>query len=643
MRAWPEEVRLDFVLQLADDPWLSEKIEQFALSDPSVKVKWNVARRLSWFGYTEKVEKLLSPLNDADFREVVRALDPDEIPKSQWPRVVAAYEQMYNEARDPFERLRLLHVLQTFGGTNIAERMKTELDGLEPDQLKPGETQGKIRWALDELQKSDPKWVSEWAARKVLDKSIWFAAWEGLITQISNEEREALYYRFAAELLDQGEQRRVVSVLVSVMDSAFAARVFARACEIRAELTPPPGHDPAKWDHFRQVEDLLRAISPAKILVGISDKLEKEPVPVELDILTDILPSSNLTKPDVRSSVTEDMRAKLRAYLKRAARIGAEPDGLRASTRAHLAQLLANVAEREDMEDIRRLVAADSVRFERVQAARMKGDRSQDPTGYGFLYLEAVTTVDPAEADDVVVDLIGDGRYVIGPKPCDPNRNFPRPGESYDYARARGLISATHRELIDCYDQPLLDDGTADRMIAENRILIQLIEREKPVRAASLHGHNLTVVRGDAPGIFVDPRGGFIEIGQDESFTPEGNDDDRLAKVMLDFALTKYKSIPPPLKDATGRRMTKPEEHPFAGNLIDFKGSRVIENSRITCGSPIQSVPRFASHPQPHRQSLPHTQANFVGPSPVPSPRRWMRTRSSAGRAPALQTGSKLN
>jgi hypothetical protein len=76
----------------------------------------------------------------------------------------------------------------------------------------------------------------------------------------------------------------------------------------------------------------------------------------------------------------------------------ADPDGLRASTRAHLEQLLANVGEREDLEDIRRLIEADSTRFEKAQVARMKGDRSQDTTGYGLLDLEGVTKVDPAEA-----------------------------------------------------------------------------------------------------------------------------------------------------------------------------------------------------------------------------------------------------
>lgn len=411
VRGWPEEARLNFVVELARNPWLADNVEEIALADPSPKVRWSAAHMLSWYGFTEKAERLVKSLDGASLRDVLRTARLDDIPNSQWPRVVAVYEQMYKEASDPFERLRLLHALQTFGGTNIAERMKAELDGLGPDQLKVGDNQGQIRWALDEMQKSDPKWVSEWATRKVLDKSIWFGAWRGLITQMSNEELEALYSRFSTEVLDQGEQQRVVSVLVSVMDSTLAARVLARACEIRAGLSFPPGHDQAKWNLFRQVEDLLRAISPAMLLDGISEKLEKEPEVVELDILTDTLPATSLTKPDVRSSISEDMRLKLRAYLKRGAKLGADPDGLRANTRADLALLLANVGEREDLEDIRRLIEADLARFEKAQAARMKGDRSHDTTGYGFLYLDAVTMVDPTEADGVVVELIRSQQY----------------------------------------------------------------------------------------------------------------------------------------------------------------------------------------------------------------------------------------
>lgn len=411
VRGWPEEVRLDFIVQMAHNPWLADVVEEIALADPSMKIRWGVAQMFSWYGFTERVEGLLASIDDASFFELLRTSRHNEIPKSQWPRVIAAYEKMYKEAADPFERLRLLRVLQTFGAANIADKMKAEIDGLSPDQLKPGDHQGQIRWALDELQKFDTKWVSEWAIQKVLDKSIWFGAWRGLITQISNEQLEELYSRFSKGLLDQDEQQRIVSVLVSVMNPVLAARVFQRACEIRAELTPPPAHDQAKWDFFRQVEDVLRAIAPATLLEGISGKLDGEPDTIELDVLTDTLPSSNLTKPDVRSSVSDEMRLKLRGYLKRAAKLGADPEGLRASTRAHLAQLLANVGEQEDIENTRLLIEADAVRFEKAHAARMKGDRSQDSVGYGFLYLEAVTTVDPAEADDVVVDLIHSQQY----------------------------------------------------------------------------------------------------------------------------------------------------------------------------------------------------------------------------------------
>lgn len=411
VRAWPEEVRLDFIVHMAHNPWLADVVEEIALADPSMKIRWSVGQMLSWYGFTERVEGLLASIDEVSLLELLRKSHHDEIPQSQWPRIVSAYEKMYKETADPFERFRLLRLLLIFGATNVPDRMRAELDGLSPEQLKPGDHEGQIRWALDELQKSDPKWVSEWATRRVLDKSIWFGAWRGLITQISDEQQEELYSRFSTTLLDQDEQQRIVSVLISVMNPTLAARVFKRACEIRAGLTPPPGHDQAKWNFFRQVEDLLRAISPATLLEGISGKLDGEPDSIELDVLTDTLPSSNLTKPDVRSSVSNDMRLKLRGYLKRAAKLGADPAGLRASTRAHLAQLLANVGEHEDLEDTRRLIDADTLRFEKAHAARMKGDRSQDSVGYGFLYLEAVTTVDPAEAEDVVVDLIHSQQY----------------------------------------------------------------------------------------------------------------------------------------------------------------------------------------------------------------------------------------
>jgi len=202
-----------------------------------------------------------------------------------------------------------------------------------------------------------------------------------------------------------------VAVLAAVADASFATRVFKRACEIRRGLSLVPGQDQPKWNLFRQQVDLLKAIGPQKMLDGVLGKLEQKPDVVELEMLTDGLPAMNPARADTRSSVSEETRLKLRAYLKRGADLGADPDGLRASTRAHLAQLLANVGEREDLADIRRLIEADRVRFQAAQEARKKGDRSHDEVGYGLLYFDAVTTVDPVAADNVLVELIRQQEY----------------------------------------------------------------------------------------------------------------------------------------------------------------------------------------------------------------------------------------
>jgi hypothetical protein len=57
------------------------------------------------------------------------------------------------------------------------------------------------------------------------------------------------------------------------------------------------------------------------------------------------------------------------------------------------------------------LIEADSIRFERAKAAREKGDRSQDTTGYGFLYYDAVMMLDPKAGDNLLVDLVKTQQY----------------------------------------------------------------------------------------------------------------------------------------------------------------------------------------------------------------------------------------
>jgi len=410
VQGWAEEARRDFILQLAHDPWLADTVEQLALADPSTQIRLEAARQLSWYGFNEKVENLLSPFNDSDFFTVVRSLDPDEIPPSLRQRSIEISETKYAEINDPFGRLRTLRFLQKLGVKQIAERMKAELDGLDKKQLEAGNA-GPTKWALDELRESDPHWVSEWLARKFLEGSTQFGGWSEMVTQIPAEERDSLLQRFTNELLDANEQRRVLSILATTADAELAGRVFEKASDIRRGLTIGPGPDMPKWNLFRQLKDLLTAIAPKIFLEGLLPKLEGDADETELDLLTDVLAKFNPTPTDLRTALPDEARRKLHAYLKHAVERGAAPNGMRAGVRAHLAVLLVQVGGPSDIPDLRRLIAADSIRYREMLAARAKGDRSGDNVGYVILYMSAVMAADPEHGDEVLLEMLSEEQY----------------------------------------------------------------------------------------------------------------------------------------------------------------------------------------------------------------------------------------
>lgn len=150
----------------------------------------------------------------------------------------------------------------------------------------------------------------------------------------------------------------------------------------------------------------------------------------------------------------------------------------------------------------------------------------------------------------------------------EPNRNFPLPGEDLAAAQARGSAGATAPELVftdpanpSAPPGPARDEniaghaGTSIRMLPETRTLISLIEHFHPERIASVHAHSLKRLPGDAPGIFVDPRGVDPTTG---TVTNAGQaaEDDRLATAMVRQGSSQYTPA------TTGVR----SPDPFVGN-----------------------------------------------------------------------------
>jgi len=167
----------------------------------------------------------------------------------------------------------------------------------------------------------------------------------------------------------------------------------------------------------------------------------------------------------------------------------------------------------------------------------------------------------------------GMGRDISGTlqtsRAVEPNRNFPLPGEDLAAAQARGAGGPNQAELMfrnpahpsaapaESHDTSGAGHaGTSIRMLPETRTLISLIEHFHPERIASVHAHSLKSIPGDAPGIFVDPRGVDPATGAVTN-AAQAAEDDRLATAMVREGRTRLASAP-----ITGVR----SPNPFIGN-----------------------------------------------------------------------------
>lgn len=176
--------------------------------------------------------------------------------------------------------------------------------------------------------------------------------------------------------------------------------------------------------------------------------------------------------------------------------------------------------------------------------------------------------------------------------PQDPNRNFPAPGESYSYAQAKAQRVKDAPELFVCGPAGV---SPLSRVIAENRILIEMIEQFKPKRILSIHSHrrkNRPYRRGNEPGVFVDPRGGF-DLHADKAYTGEGQEDDDLCRLMFYQAYKGIQVRSLPADDTETQQVLT--AHPLRGNLT------VKDGGKFVVGRPDRATVHYscgASHAQ---------------------------------------------
>ncbi len=415
VRGWNEEVRAEFVSELLHFGNARETIGPFALGDPSLRVRTTAILALVWGGSSEEVTKLLASLDDETFKAALRDLPPETIPLPIRARALAAYRESYREGTDPVARLRTLLLIAEAGEANVVRELKDELDKCPRGTL---EQHGRYvtKPALDLIRVTEPEWVSHYVAERIVDGSLHSDNWIALVSTIPDDMKERLFQSIENEDFKHARYSGQISILSAISDGAMVERVFARLCTLRGIIAGAPDvrHD-LEWAVERQLEDLFRSLPANVAVAGLAGHLSGNVELIELTVVTRLFGRVGRSESDLRSTLRNDLRQMIRAYLAQGVPVMLREDDFNDEQKANLASSLAQVGEPEDMPLLRELIRADIARRQRGMEAKMRGDRSKLANGavmsYANWHVRALLQLAPGIADRVLLEALKEPEY----------------------------------------------------------------------------------------------------------------------------------------------------------------------------------------------------------------------------------------
>ena len=414
VRGWSGAAQSVFVGELLRQR-IDTEVVAFAVEDDSIAVKMGAVSGLMWHRSDDALSRVLASLDAQTFEQVARE-HAYRMPKAFRSRTIAALRRSLDASTDQPARLRTALRLVEFG--------ETDLDGVIREAtaaLPDGETRDLLRWgqiqpALKHLRDTDPAWTSEWVAIKVAEGVLFdHEQWMPFATTIPDHVVEEYLTRLEADNLEYRRLEGMIAVVAAEADAKRAARVFAglRRMSRKVHAEPDQPHE-FEWQVRRQLEDLFRRLPGDVAAAGVMSSVTDGDA---LDIRIAARLLSRVGMPDKqRLDITDGGRkARLRAYLKDSIGVVLAQDDFTGEQKAHLASAIAQVGEPEDMADLRRLIRADIERASRGRAKRLAGERGPLANGaittYASWHIAAVIRLDPAGADEVLIDLLPEPEY----------------------------------------------------------------------------------------------------------------------------------------------------------------------------------------------------------------------------------------
>ncbi|RJP19845.1 MAG: hypothetical protein C4520_12210 [Candidatus Abyssobacteria bacterium SURF_5] len=412
VKTWNEESRVDFLCEVISEGRMANVAEEFALMDPSLNVRFVALQMLAWIDANEAVVQILKTYRDDEFEQVLRDRILHKIPSELHVRALATYKRLLNKEEDPKERLRILFAAAKVGGDQVWERVKEEL-ARWPSGKIGDDIETLLKPALEFGRKSDPEWVSQWVAQRIISGYLWRDHWMEFVSQIPNTLKQNLLERIVHGDFRQTSSKGVLSILAATADAEFAKSIFSRLCEFHTVTAERSKTDTACWEIFGQLRHLFHALPPVPAVSGISDTLAPELDPVQYEVAVDLL--GGYEDSDLKNLLRNDLRQALRKYLKRGIPFVLSRDDFSGSLKGHLSIALARVGYPEDMSDLYRLVQADIERRRRALRARMSGERGPIPNGgarsHSNEYTRAIVLLDPEKGEEILLKILREPEY----------------------------------------------------------------------------------------------------------------------------------------------------------------------------------------------------------------------------------------
>ena len=483
LRHWSEAAQAAFVSELLRHG-IDDEVAAFAIEEKSVAVKMAAVSGLTWHRSDDVLTRVLESMDTQTFEWAARD-NARLMPKALRSETVAALRRFIETSADQRARMRTALDLVELGEAGLDCVIKDVIEALPVADLRDWGSHY-IQQALEHLRDTDPAWVGEWVAVQVADGVLYeHEYWLPFATAIGDHVVEEYLQRLETEDLEHGRAEGMMALVAAKADATLAKRVVLEWREMweKVEAAPNLRHQ-LERQVIRQLGALFRRLPDDVAVDGLLSSVTDDAS--DRKVAAPLLSRVGMAGEEKLRITDGELKARLRAYLKRCVDFVLRQDDFTGEEKAHLASAITQVGEPEDMSDLVTLIRADIERMRSGRVARMAGEREPRADGasasYANRHVAAMIRLDPVGAEQVLIELLPEPEYARVVAEAMARDFLPKPERSLQTRFRYDLMWAARDDRT----SPPGDDQRRTRFTAALRSeIIRLREQSEDPRSAT--------------------------------------------------------------------------------------------------------------------------------------------------------------